>query len=99
MTDTVIRRKPQPVPKPFPGRHRLVVTCAKGILPYLKQEILFEGETVEVGMGFLELVRKKGYSMLHLLTEAEYQAGLRTLENALRNGQQYLKVPPVSSTM
>ncbi|MBP1715068.1 MAG: putative N6-adenine-specific methylase [Deltaproteobacteria bacterium] len=40
MNKTVIRRKPQPLPKPFPGKHRLVVTCAKGILPYLKQEIL-----------------------------------------------------------
>jgi hypothetical protein len=52
----------------------------------LKQEILFEGEPVEIGAGFLELARKKGYSMLHLLTEQEYQTGLRKLEDALQNG-------------
>lgn len=55
-------------------------------LVYLKQEILFEGEAVDLGADFLELARKKGYSMLHLLTEEEYQIGLRKLENTLQSG-------------
>jgi ubiquinone/menaquinone biosynthesis C-methylase UbiE len=55
-------------------------------LHYLKKEILFDSEEVELGTYFLELVRKKGYSMLHLLTEHEYQIGMRALEDALRNG-------------
>jgi hypothetical protein len=49
-------------------------------------EILFEDEEVELDADFLELVRKKGYSMLHLLPEHEYQTGLCALEDALRNG-------------
>jgi 23S rRNA G2445 N2-methylase RlmL len=44
MHPAVLRRKPQPIRDPFPGKHRLVTTCAKGILPYLKQELL--------GLGF-----------------------------------------------
>lgn len=43
MDQTVIRRKRQPIKKPFTGKHRVVVTCAKGVLPYLKQEMIFLG--------------------------------------------------------
>jgi hypothetical protein len=47
---------------------------------------LFEGDAVALDKDYLELVRKKGYSMLHLITEEEYQAGLSLLENTLQNG-------------
>jgi ubiquinone/menaquinone biosynthesis C-methylase UbiE len=50
------------------------------------QEAWFEGASREFGPDYLELVRKKGYSMLHLISEAEYQAGLRQLEQALEHG-------------
>ena len=43
MKPTVIRRKRQTPKAPFSGKRRIVVTCAKGILPYLKQEILSLG--------------------------------------------------------
>lgn len=52
----------------------------------LKQEVLFEGDAIELGEEYLELVQKKGYSMLHLITEQEYRAGLENLEKALQNG-------------
>jgi ubiquinone/menaquinone biosynthesis C-methylase UbiE len=70
----------------YPDIDEVIAAAQFGHLPYLKQEILFEGEVVELGVDFLELVRKKGYSMLHLLTEAEYQIGLSKLEEALQNG-------------
>lgn len=51
----------------------------------LKSETLLEKPT-ELDAGFLELVRKKGYSMLHLISNEEYQAGLQKLEGALDTG-------------
>ncbi len=70
----------------YPDIDEVIAAAQFEGLVYLKQEILFEGEAVELGAGFLELVRKKGYSMLHLLTEQEYQTGLAKLETALQNG-------------
>lgn len=70
----------------YPDIDEIIAAAQFGGLVYLKQEILFEDEVVELGAGFLELARKKGYSMLHLLTEQEYQTGLSKLESALQNG-------------
>ncbi len=70
----------------YPDIEEVVATAQFGHLIHLKQEILFAGEVVELDSDFLELVRKKGYSMLHLLTEVEYQTGLSKLENALQTG-------------
>jgi ubiquinone/menaquinone biosynthesis C-methylase UbiE len=81
----------------YPDIDEIVAAAQAAYLAYLKQETLFEGEVREVGTDFLELARKKGYSMLHLLTEAEYQSGLRTLESALQNGP--LEVPSAGETL
>ncbi|HSK87794.1 MAG TPA: class I SAM-dependent methyltransferase [Anaerolineales bacterium] len=70
----------------YPDIDRIIAAAQFAGLTYQKQEILFEGEAMAVGADFLELVRKKGYSMLHLLTEQEYQTGLSKLEDALQNG-------------
>jgi ubiquinone/menaquinone biosynthesis C-methylase UbiE len=70
----------------YPDIDRIIAAAQFAGLTYQKQETLFEGEAMAVGADFLELVRKKGYSMLHLLTEEEYQTGLSKLENALQNG-------------
>jgi SAM-dependent methyltransferase len=87
----------RPIAQFFPGTARVdkarypkiegVIAAARSAgLHCSKQEILFEGEIVELGADYLELARKKGYSMLHLLTEREYRAGLGRLEAALRHG-------------
>jgi hypothetical protein len=52
----------------------------------VKDETLFAGEQAELGPDFLELVKKKGYSMLHLISDAAYETGLRALENAVQAG-------------
>ena len=70
----------------YPDISEIVAAGRYGRLRYLKQEILFEDDVIELGADYLELVRKKGYSMLHLLPEPEYQVGLSNLENALQNG-------------
>ena len=59
-------------------------------------EILSE-EPLELDDSYLELVRKKGYSMLHLISDEEYQTGLEALEQALRNGP--VTVQPAGATL
>jgi hypothetical protein len=70
----------------YPDIDKVIAAAQFGNLTYRKQEILFEGEPIELGADYLELVRKKGWSMLHLLSEEEYRTGLRKLEEALQNG-------------
>lgn len=70
----------------YPDIEEVIAAAQFGGLVYLKQEVLFEQEAIELGADYLELVRKKGYSMLHLLTEQEYQTGLAKLERTLQNG-------------
>ena len=70
----------------YPDIRAIIKFAEHNQMSYLKKKILFKGEEVELGADFLELVQKKGYSMLHLLPENEYQIGLRALEDALRNG-------------
>ncbi len=62
----------------------------------VKSEILRE-DTVDLDASYLELVRKKGYSMLHLISEEEYQVGLQKLEQALVNGP--VTVQPSGATL
>jgi SAM-dependent methyltransferase len=52
----------------------------------LREETLFADQPVVLGADFLELVRNKGYSMLHVIPKAEYKAGLRTLETQIASG-------------
>jgi len=70
----------------YPNIHEIHAAAQYGGLLFLKQEVLFEGDGIELDEEYLELVRKKGYSMLHLITEQEYRAGLKNLEKALQNG-------------
>ncbi len=70
----------------YPNIHEIHAAAQDGGLLFLKQDVLFEGDAIELGEEYLELVQKKGYSMLHLITEQEYREGLEKLEKALQNG-------------
>ncbi len=70
----------------YPDIDGLVRTAQACGWRFLKTLILFENQPILLDDAFLELVRKKGYSMLHLITEEEYAAGLRALETALAAG-------------
>ncbi len=52
----------------------------------LKAVALYEGGELTLDARYVELVRKKGYSMLHLISAEEYTAGLRALERMLAEG-------------
>ena len=70
----------------YPDVDEIILAARAGCLIYLKQESLFENDNVVLGANFFELVQKKGYSMLHLLTEHEYQVGLSQLVDAMQKG-------------
>lgn len=70
----------------YPSIHEIHAAAHSAGLIFFKQEVLFEGDAIELNVEYLELVRKKGYSMLHLITDQEYQAGLQELERALQKG-------------
>ncbi len=70
----------------YPDIPEIIAAAQLASLVYLKQEILFEGQGIALDADTLELVRKKGWSMLHLLSEQEYRSGLSKLESALQNG-------------
>lgn len=70
----------------YPDIDEIVAAAQSAQLTHLKREILFHGEVLEIDADYLELVRKKGWSMLHLLPDEEYQTGLRKLEVALQHG-------------
>jgi ubiquinone/menaquinone biosynthesis C-methylase UbiE len=70
----------------YPNIHEILDAAHEAGLLFLKQEVLFEGDLIELNQEYLELVQKKGYSMLHLITEEEYQAGLQHLEKAMQSG-------------
>ena len=86
----------RPIAQYFPGTVRvdkarypdipeiIAAASARGFTG-IKSEILSE-KPLELDANYLELVRKRGYSMLHLISDDEYQAGLGKLESALGNG-------------
>lgn len=84
----------RPIVRFFPGTARIdkdrypdiaaiIKAAQQNSLTYVRQEVLFEGEEVDLGPDSLELVRKKGYSMLWLLPDDDFELGLRAVEEAL----------------
>lgn len=56
-----------------------------GLLP-TGTDLLGVGYDIELGFDYLELVRKKGYSMLHLISDGEHAQGVQALEQRLQTG-------------
>ncbi|MCD4753808.1 MAG: hypothetical protein K8R40_12110, partial [Anaerolineaceae bacterium] len=70
----------------YPDIEEIISTGERNGLKWVKNAVLQEGEEVVFGTVFLEVIRKKGYSMLRLISEGEYQTGLKRLEDALKEG-------------
>ncbi len=70
----------------YPDIGTIVAAAQHSGLQPAGQDVLSAGQEIVLGMEYLELVRKKGYSMLCLLAESDYQQGLRALEGALQDG-------------
>jgi ubiquinone/menaquinone biosynthesis C-methylase UbiE len=82
----------------FPGTARVdkerypdideIITQAEGQgLKFNKNTTLSENESIALGEEYLELVKKKGYSMLHLISDEEYREGLKHLETEMMKGK------------
>ena len=97
----------RPIAHYFPGTARvdkerypdideiIEVASAQGFIQIMGEALL--EESLELDVSYLELVRKKGYSMLHLISDEEYQVGLKVLEHMLQNGP--ITVKPSGSTL
>ena len=70
----------------YPDIEVIIATGEKHGLKWVKNTVLQEGDAVVFGTEFLEVIRKKGYSMLRLISEDEYQTGLKRLVDALKKG-------------
>jgi SAM-dependent methyltransferase len=70
----------------YPDIDRIVEIGQANGMAFIKADFVYEGEPRPIDAGFLELVRKKGYSMLHLIDDSEYQAGLREVEQVVASG-------------
>jgi ubiquinone/menaquinone biosynthesis C-methylase UbiE len=57
----------------------------------IKEEILYEDQPVVLSTDFLELIEKKGYSMLHLISDEEYGKGLSFLKEDISQGAWHAK--------
>ncbi len=75
----------------YPDIETIIAVAGAQNLSFSKTSPLYEVKTVELGSDFLELVMKKGYSMLHLISDKEYQHGLKVLKSALEKGPLKLK--------
>ncbi len=80
----------------YPDIDEIIQTASTQGFTQTNGEFLSE-ESVELDNDYLELVRKKGYSMLHLISDEEYRAGLKALEQALGNGP--VTVQPSGATL
>ena len=69
----------------YPDIPAIVAAATGQGLTFVSEEINGADEDV-LDHSFLDLVAAKGYSMLHLITDAEYAAGLARLATALSQG-------------
>ena len=71
----------------YPDIEEIIAAGKRQDLKWVKNVVLQEGEEVVFGTEFLEVIRKKGYSMLRLISDDEYQTGLKRLDDAMKDGQ------------
>ena len=70
----------------YPDIPEIITAAEEHHLKWIKSTVLYENQEIELDQAYLELVRVKGYSMLHLISAEEYETGLQRLENELLCG-------------
>ncbi len=71
----------------YPDIPQIVTSASTQNLKFLKAEPMNEGKPITLDEAFLTLVKTKGYSMLRLITDAEFREGLMRLEQQLSLGR------------
>jgi ubiquinone/menaquinone biosynthesis C-methylase UbiE len=80
----------------YPDIDKIVLNAKKNNLKFTNVTVIGEGKEIEVGNQYVELVEKKGYSMLHLISEDDYNHGLTKLKNEMIMGSIKRKSPGTS---
>lgn len=70
----------------YPDIPQIIASAASQALVHRTTVTLHQGDPILLDDTYLELVRAKGYSMLRLITDEEYQIGLQNLEAQYHNG-------------
>jgi len=70
----------------YPDIPQIVSAAIDQNLRFLKSESQNEGKPIILDEAFLTLVKSKGYSMLRLISDNDYQVGLEHLEHQLKQG-------------
>ncbi len=70
----------------YPDIPQIISAATAQNLTFLKSELQNEGKPMILDEAFLTLVKTKGYSMLRLISDNDYQAGLNRLEHQLQQG-------------
>ena len=61
----------------YPDIEEIIFNAEKNKLRLVDVTVIGEGKEIEIGKEYIELVEKKGYSMLHLISDDNYQDGIR----------------------
>jgi len=72
--------------KRYPAIFDILQSGENAGFKYFKTEVIHEDLDVELGEAFLELLMNKGYSMLHQISEEEYQSGLKVFKENMKDG-------------
>jgi hypothetical protein len=70
----------------YPDIDKIIHSGSKGRLNFYSQYTAGDGDEVKLGEEYIELLEKKGYSMLHLISEEEYRSGLNIVKAAMSGG-------------
>lgn len=70
----------------YPDIDEIISKAREQSFEPIRNIITGEGRESSVSVDFVELVRKKGYSMFHLIPDDEYHAGLMQLEADVLSG-------------
>ena len=70
----------------YPEIDEIIKSAKNNKLNFMWEQHLGEGYEVELGDGYLELLEKKGYSMLHLISDKDYNEGLNRVRSIINDG-------------
>jgi len=70
----------------YPDIEEIIFNAEKNALRLVRVSVIGEGKEIQIGNGYIELAEKKGYSMLHLISDDNYQNGLKKLKNETEKG-------------
>ncbi|MDD3706045.1 MAG: methyltransferase domain-containing protein [Clostridiaceae bacterium] len=77
----------------YPDIEEIIFNAEKNKLRLVDVTVIGEGKEIEIGKEYIELVEKKGYSMLHLISDDNYQNGIRKIKSEIAMGSIKRKSP------